>query len=82
MLRVHLMQQWKDLSEPAIEDTLIEVATMHRFAGIALITDWIPDEATILTFQYLLDENDLGAQFFKMRRLTSGPRADSILISA
>ena len=38
MLRVHLLQQWYDLSDPAMEDALIEVATMRRFAGIALIT--------------------------------------------
>jgi IS5 family transposase len=44
MLRVHLMLQWYDLSDPAMEDALIEVATMRRSAGIALITDRIPDE--------------------------------------
>ena len=40
MLRIHLMQQWYDLSDPAMEDALIEVATMRRFAGIALEVDW------------------------------------------
>ena len=64
MLRIHLMQQWYDLSDPAMEDALIEVATMRRFAGIALITDRIPDETTILAFRHLLEENDLGAQIF------------------
>jgi len=39
MLRVHLLQQWYDLSNPAMKDALIEVATMRRFAGIALFTD-------------------------------------------
>ncbi len=33
MPRIHLMQQWHDLSVPAMEDTLIEVPTMRRFAG-------------------------------------------------
>ena len=42
MLRIHLMQPWYDLSDPAMEDALIEVATMRRFAGIALISDRIP----------------------------------------
>jgi transposase, IS5 family len=65
MLRVHLLQQWYDLSDPAMEDALIEVATMRRFAGIALITDRIPDETTILAFRHLLEENDLGAQIFE-----------------
>jgi IS5 family transposase len=65
MLRIHLMQQWYDLSDPAMEDALIEVATMRRFAGIALITDRIPDESTILSFRHLLEENELGAQIFE-----------------
>ena len=65
MLRIHLLQQWYDLSDPAMEDALIEMATMRRFAGIALITDRIPDETTILAFRHLLEENDLGAQIFE-----------------
>ena len=65
MLRIHLMQQWFDLSDPAMEDALIEVATMRRFAGIALITDRIPDETTILAFRHLLEENELGEQIFE-----------------
>ncbi len=40
MLRIHLLQQWYDLSDLALEDALIEVATMRRFAGIALIRDY------------------------------------------
>ena len=54
MLRVHLLQQWYDPSDPAVEDALIEVATMRHFAGIALITNRIPDETTILAFRHLL----------------------------
>ena len=66
MLRVHLMQQWYDLSDPAMEDALIEVATMRRFAGIALITDRIRDETTILAFRHLLEQHDLGSQIFEV----------------
>jgi len=65
MLRIHLLQQWYDLSDPAMEDALIEVATMRRFAGIALITDRIPDETTILAFRHLLEQNGLGEQIFE-----------------
>jgi len=43
-----------------MEDALIEVATMRCFVGIALITDRIPDETTILVFWHLLEQNDLG----------------------
>jgi IS5 family transposase len=66
MLRIHLMQQWYDLSDPAMEDALIEVPTMRRFAGIALISDRIPDETTILAFRHLLEKHDLGKQIFEM----------------
>jgi len=66
MLRVHLMQQWYDLSDPAMEDALIEVPTMRRFAGIDLISDRIPDETTILTFRHLLETHNLGEQIFEM----------------
>jgi IS5 family transposase len=65
MLRIHLLQQWYDLSDPAMEDALIEVATMRRFAGIGQITDRIPDETTILAFRHLLEKNDLGLQIFE-----------------
>ena len=39
ILRIHLLQQWYDLSDPSMENALIEVATMRRLAGIALVTD-------------------------------------------
>jgi IS5 family transposase len=65
MLRIHLMQQWYDLSDPAMEDARIEVPTMRRFAGIDLICDRIPDETTILSFRHQLEKHDLGKQIFE-----------------
>ena len=38
---------------------------MRRFVGIALISDPIPDESTILTFLNLLEKHKLGEQIFK-----------------
>jgi IS5 family transposase len=64
MLRIHLMQHWYSLSDPAMEDALIEVPTMRRFAGIDLISERIPDE-TILAFRHLLEKHDLGPQIFE-----------------
>ena len=64
MLRIHLLQQWYSLSDPAMEEALIEVPTMRRFAGIELISDRIPDETTILTFRHLLEKHGLGEQIF------------------
>jgi len=65
MLRIHLLQQWYSLSDPAMEEALIEVPTMRRFAGIELISDRIPDETTILTFRRLLERYELGEQIFE-----------------
>jgi transposase, IS5 family len=65
MLRIHLMQQWYSLSDPAMEETLIEVPSMRRFAGINLLSDRIPDETTILTFRHLLEKHELGDQIFE-----------------
>jgi IS5 family transposase len=59
------MQQWYDLSDPAMEDALIKVPTMRRFAGIDLISERIPDEATILAFRHLLEKHNLGKQIFE-----------------
>jgi len=65
MLRIHLLQQWYSLSDPAMEEALIEVPTMRRFAGIDLISDRIPDETTILSFRHLLEKQGLGEQIFE-----------------
>ncbi len=65
MLRIHLLQQWYSLSDPAMEEALIEVPTMRRFAGIDWITDRIPDETTILSFRHLLEKHDLGVAIFE-----------------
>jgi IS5 family transposase len=66
MLRIHLLQQWYDLSDSAMEDALIEVPTMRRFAGISMISDRIPDETRILAFRHLLEKHDLGQQIFEV----------------
>lgn len=64
MLRIHLLQQWYSLSDPAMEEALIEVSRMCRFAGIDLISDRIPDETTILTSRHLQEKHGLGGQIF------------------
>jgi len=50
ILRIHLLQQWYDLSDPAMEDALIKVPTMRRFAVIDMINDGIPNEADVTPF--------------------------------
>ena len=49
-----------------MEEALIEVATMRRFAGIELIRDRIQDESTILSFRHLLEKHRLSEQIFSI----------------
>ncbi|EYC52185.1 transposase [Hylemonella gracilis str. Niagara R] len=63
MLRVHLMQNWFTLSDPAMEEALYEIASMRAFAGLDLQA--IPDETTILNFRHLLEASDLAEDIFK-----------------
>ena len=37
MLRVHIMQLVYNLSDPAMEDALYEIESIHRFSGIRLV---------------------------------------------
>jgi IS5 family transposase len=36
MLRVYLMQQWFNLSDPGVEEALYESAVLRRFVGVDL----------------------------------------------
>jgi IS5 family transposase len=64
MLRVHLMQNWFALSDPAMEEALYEIASLRAFARLSL-NEPIPDETTILNFRHLLEENDLAEDMLK-----------------
>jgi IS5 family transposase len=64
MLRVHLMQNWFALSDPAMEEALYEIASLRSFARLSL-NEAIPDETTILNFRHLLEANDLAEDIFK-----------------
>jgi len=65
MLRIYLLQQWFNLSDPAMEEMLIDSESMRRFAGINLMDDPVPDETTILKFRHLLEKHGLTEQLFR-----------------
>ena len=65
MLRVHLMQNWFALSDPAMEEALYEIASLRTFAHPS-INEPIPDETTILNFRHLLEANDLAEDILKV----------------
>jgi transposase, IS5 family len=60
MLRLYFLQQWFNLSDPGLEDTLYESPVLRLFAGIDLGREPVPDETTILNFRHLLEKHDLG----------------------
>ena len=64
MLRIHFMQQWFALSDPAMEEALYDSYCMRKFSGLSLSVGGIPDETTILNFRRLLETHDLAEQFF------------------
>jgi transposase, IS5 family len=65
MLRVHLMQNWFALSDPAMEEALYEIASLRTFAHLSL-NEPIPDETTILNFRHLLEANDLAEDILRV----------------
>ncbi len=64
MLRIHCVQLFYNLSDPAMEDMLYEIEAVRRFVGVRL-SGPIPDETTILNFRHLLEEHALGKKLFK-----------------
>src|SRR5947208_4526107 len=64
MLRLYFLQQWFNLSDPAMEEALYESPVMRRFVGIDLGREPVPDETTVCRFRHLLEEHDLGRQLF------------------
>ena len=90
MLRIHFMQQWFTLSDPAMEESLHDVPLFREFAGLNWDTP-LPDETTILRFRRLLEEHKLAPQILalvnellgsKGLMLRAGTVVDATLIAA
>ncbi len=60
MLRIHLLQNWFSLSDPAMEEALYEITPMRQFARLALSAP-IPEDTTIMNFRDLLEKHQLAA---------------------
>jgi len=65
MLRIHFMQQWFTLSDPAMEDALHDMPLLRDFAGLGGWSERLPDETTILRFRHLLEEHQLAPQMLQ-----------------
>jgi IS5 family transposase len=66
MLRIHFLQHWFELSDPAAEEALYDSRAMRQFVGIDLGQEPVPDESTILKFRHLLEQHNLGDELFRL----------------
>ncbi len=91
MLRIHFMQQWFGLSDPAMEEALHDVPLYREFAGLDAGMTRLPDETTILRFRHLLERHHLAGPMLaainellrgKGLMLRAGTVVDATLISA
>ena len=91
MLRIYFLQNWFNLSDPAVEEALYDVVSMREFVGIDLGREPAPDETTILRFRHLLEAHGLGKRLFeevgrhlqdKGLKLSTGTIVDATIISA
>jgi IS5 family transposase len=91
MLRIYFLQQWFNLSDPAVEEALYDSAVMRQFVGIDLGREPVPDETTVCKFRHLLEAHQLGGEMLKVVnrylegkgvRITTGTIVDATIIHA
>jgi len=91
MLRIHFMQQWFTLSDPAMEEALHDMPLFREFAGLGGWSDRLPDETTILRFRHLREDHKLAPKILqtvndllrdKGLLLRAGTVVDATLIAA
>ena len=90
-MRIHFLQQWFGLSDPAMEEALYDVPLYRQFAGLDLGSRSVPDESTLLRFRHLLEEHKLAARMLLVINTTlaaqglmlkTGSVVDATLIDA
>jgi len=91
MLRIYFLQQWFNLSDPAVEEALYDSVVMRSFVGIDLGQEPVPDETTVCKFRHLLEEHGLGGEMLETVnlhlqsqgvRITTGTIVDATIIHA
>ena len=91
MLRIHFMQQWFGLSDPAMEESLHDIPLHREFARLDAGVSRLPDESTILRFRHLLEKHELSAKILSTINailanhgllLKAGTVVDATLIAA
>ena len=91
MLRIYFLQQWFNLSDPAVEEAIYDSVLMRDFVGIDLGREPAPDETTVCKFRHLLEQHRLGGEMLetvnlhlqkKGVRITTGTIVDATIIEA
>jgi IS5 family transposase len=91
MLRMYFLQQWFNLSDPAVEEALYDSPVMRQFVGIDLGQEAAPDETTVCKFRHLLEEHGLGEKILgtvnlhlqaRGVRITTGTIVDATILHA
>ena len=91
MLRIYFLQQWFNLSDPAVEEALYDSVVMRDFVEIDLGREPVPDETTVCKFRHLLEEHALGGEMLETVnlhlqsrgvRITTGTIVDATIIHA
>ena len=91
MLRMYFLQQWFNLSDPAVEEALYDSPVMRQFVGIDLGQEPAPDETTVCKFRHLLEEHKLGEKILgavnlhlqaRGVRITTGTIVDATILHA
>jgi len=66
MLRIHYLQQWFALSDPAMEEALHDMPVFREFAKLGDGVTRLPDETTILRFRHLSEKHDLAVDMLRV----------------
>jgi len=91
MLRIHFLQHWFNLSDPAVEEASYDSRAMRHFVSIDLGREPAPDEATVCNFRHLLEEHNLGDSLFALineylqengLKVSTGTIVDATIIDA
>jgi IS5 family transposase len=62
MLRIHFLQLWHNLSDPATEEALHDRLSFQKFLGFDCFGGVVTDESSICRFRHLLEAHGLCAQ--------------------
>ena len=91
LLRLHCLQLWYNLSDPALEDAVHDRLSFQRFLRLDPLTQQVPDETTVLNFRHVLTAHRLTEAIFARVReqleqrgllVKSGTIVDATILAA